>query len=154
MNFIDFILYTPWWVWAILVYVLFIGMKTLQTRVVFIPQLFLIPLILIALKYKIMFSEMLSSYVGFLLLGLAIGIYFAYKSLSVINKKECTVKIEGSSSTLILLLSFFGVKYLLVYLQETQTLSMNYLLFDTAISAVLSGYFLGKAFYFLYKKMA
>jgi hypothetical protein len=154
MTIIDFISHTPWWVWAILVYVIFIGIKTLQTRVVFIPQLFLIPVILIALKYKIIFSELIFSYIGFLLLGILVGIYLAFKSRSVINKKESTVKIEGSSSTLILLLSFFGTKYLLVYLQETQTLSMNYAFVDTAISAALSGYFLGRAFYFLYKKMA
>jgi hypothetical protein len=56
-EFLQIIKGTPLYVYSILAYLLFVGIKSTKTRVVHIPMLFVIPLILLAIKYKTLFSE-------------------------------------------------------------------------------------------------
>ena len=50
---IHTIIGTPWWVWIILVYLLFVGIKALKPRIVYLPKLFIIPAVLSSMQYKI-----------------------------------------------------------------------------------------------------
>ncbi len=38
-------------------YLLFVGIKSIKTRVIYLPKLFIIPLILLAIKYKTLLSD-------------------------------------------------------------------------------------------------
>lgn len=51
MTFLDLLKGTPIWVWILFAYLIFIGVKSLKTRSVFIPKLFIVPLVLIFTKY-------------------------------------------------------------------------------------------------------
>lgn len=56
-EFVHIIKGTPLYVWAILCYLLFVGIKSIKTRVIYLPKLFIIPLILLAIKYKTLLSD-------------------------------------------------------------------------------------------------
>lgn len=67
------------------------------------------------------------------------------KDLKTIKGKQLII-VPGNYSTLILLLSFFAIKYLFGYLQSAQPSSYHhFLLMDVAISSLFAGYFLGRA---------
>ena len=64
MNFVELtqfiaktILGTPWWAWSVLLYLLFIGTKALQTRVVYLPKLFIIPVVLSAKRWTLKIGQ-------------------------------------------------------------------------------------------------
>ena len=69
----SIILGAPYWTWVILVYLIFIGIKAMQKRVVYLPKLFIVPIVLTALKYKVFLSG--DSYI--------LAIYFILNSRSV-----------------------------------------------------------------------
>jgi hypothetical protein len=56
-EFLQIIKGTPLYVWVILVYLLFVGTKSIKTRVIYLPKLFIVPLILLAIKYKTLLSK-------------------------------------------------------------------------------------------------
>ncbi len=47
---ISIIIGTPVYVWAILIYLVFVGIKAINTRIVYLPKVFIIPLVLMAVK--------------------------------------------------------------------------------------------------------
>ena len=44
---------TPTWIWFVFGYLIFIGIRATDNRIVYIPKLFIIPLVLSRLKYKV-----------------------------------------------------------------------------------------------------
>jgi len=154
MNFTDIITSAPWWMWGALIFFVDIGLRSLHQHSVYIPKLFLIPIILVILKFKDIFSSSLSAAVTlmFLLIGSFIGTFFASRSVVSFNKEEWTVKIPGSCVTFAFLMAFFVFKFLFSYLEANNPEAMqNYFLIDMIISALFSGYFLGRACFFSYK---
>lgn len=139
----------PWWVWAILCYVIFVGIKSTRDRVVYLPKLFIMPAIFLALKYKIFSSgngRLLLVYFSFMLLSFIAAFLLAIKSKVKIIKSTKSVKLPGNYCMICLLLSYFSIRYMLGFLQVTDLeLAPRYLMFDTAITALFSGYLLGKA---------
>ncbi|WP_342269545.1 hypothetical protein [Rickettsia endosymbiont of Orchestes rusci] len=74
---------TPFWVWGIFIYVLFVGLKAAHTRVISLPKLFIIPVILVGIKYKLFLSGNSSNiiiYLLFITIGFGIGILIGYKT--------------------------------------------------------------------------
>ena len=138
------------WVWAVLCYLVFVGVQALRPHVVYIPKLLLIPTVLIGMQYKILLSDYFNTYFGFLCVGVMIGIFLTLKSRAVVNQKNYTVSMPGSGVTLFVLLSFFIMKYTLGYLQaQNVAQASNYLLINIGLSALFSGYLLGRAVYFV-----
>jgi hypothetical protein len=136
---------TPLWVWAVLAYLIFVGIKALHTRVVFIPKLFIIPSILLFMKYKIFLSGNAPLYISFILLGLFIGFILCMKAPMKIFKKTKSVELPGSPVTLVLLLFFFAIKYTFGYLHSAMPdVAEHYTFLDLAISGSFTGYFLGQ----------
>jgi hypothetical protein len=154
VSLIDIVTGAPWWVWGILVFLVDIGIRSMHQRSIYIPKLFLIPIIMIGLKYKDIFATgaSLSISMLFLCIGSMIGIFFSRKSPVVINKAECTVQIPGSYLTFAFLMSFFCIKFIFGYFKVSSPEdAQSYLLLDMAISSLFSGYFLGRALYFTSK---
>jgi hypothetical protein len=143
---------TPLWVWAVLCYLIYVGIKARHTRVVFIPKLFIIPSILLFMKYKIFLSEHAPLYISFIFLGLFIGFILSLKAPMKIFQKTISVELPGSAVTLVLLLSFFAVKYTFGYLHSAMPeVAEHYKFIDLAISGTFTGYFLGQQLCFLYR---
>ncbi|MCC2647193.1 MAG: hypothetical protein K0R02_1258 [Rickettsiaceae bacterium] len=146
---------TPLWVWGILAYLLFVGIKSIKEHVVSLPKLFIIPLVLIGMKYKLFLHSgilIISTYILSLLLGVIIG-FFLNKNLSFkIVKDISAIILPGSYYTIMILLSFFSVKYIFGYLSVVAPdLATKYFIIENFLSGIFTGYFLGRAFAFLYK---
>ena len=92
------------------------------------------------------------AYLPCMFVGAGIGFLSGFKTPIKILKHTKSVELHGDYQTLILLFLFFSIKYVFGFLQETAPESMmQYSIFETAISALFSGYFLGRATSYLWK---
>lgn len=146
------LIHIPPFVWVILAYLLYVGFKALKPRVMSIHRLILIPVALIALKYKVFISPHLWVYILALSVGLAIG-YYKVKGDSIqVFKETKSVRIPGSSSLIFILIGIFAVKFYFGYQEAVnpEAYARN-LVWDFALSGVLSGYFSGQRACYLYR---
>ena len=151
-EFLHIIEGTPLYVWVILVYLLFVGIKSLNTRIIYLPKLFIIPLVLLTIKYKTFLSSDAITFFLAIILG-AIWSFFIHKNDTIkIVKDSLSVELPGNHSTLIILISFFLVKYYFGYLNSTDhDLALKYSFIENVISGLFSGYFIGRAIQYTYK---
>lgn len=145
---------TPSWVWMVFIYVLFVGIKSTRTRIVYLPKLFIIPLVLLALKYKIFFSKEVVLFIAVIIFA-AICSFIALRHTKItVIKNAKSVELPGNYSTLLTLICFFAIKYYFGYLDSTMpTLSAKYSFIDTIISGIFTGYFLGRSIRYLREYM-
>lgn len=141
---------TPVWVWLVLAELLYVGIKATRSRIVYIPTLFVIPVLLLGLKYKALFSQETGILLGALLLSAVIS-FIAHRNARIeVIKESWSVRLPGSYSTLIILLSFFAVKYYFGYLGSVAPdIAARYSLVETAISGLFSGFFWGRSISYL-----
>jgi len=133
-------------------YLLFVGIKNIKTRVIYLPKLFIIPLILLAIKYKANISD--DALVSCLVImgGSIAGFFINTGNTLKVIKKECSVEVPGGYGTLIVLLSLFLVKYYFGYLESTDPdLFLKYSIIESVISGLFSGYSIGRTLTFTYK---
>lgn len=144
---------TPTWVWFVFGYLIFIGIRALNDRVVYIPTLLIIPIVLAGMKYQIFLGGTLMTWVSyFACLGSSTFLSFkmATKQKVQIISERFEVKLPGNYSTLVILMSFFAVKYFFGYMNATQPdLYRDLSIVEIGISGIFSGYFLGKAINYL-----
>lgn len=143
---------TPIWVWGVFAYLIFVGIKASKQRVVYIPKLFIIPVILSALKYKIFLSASFSVYLSYfacLALGMMIGFKIAQgQKFETLNNLQ--VKLPGDYSTISILMTFFVIKYIFGYINAiNHELYQDLSILELSASGIFSGYFLGKASFYL-----
>ena len=145
----------PWWVWFVLCYICFVGIRAIKSRTVPIPRLFIIPVVFILLKSKAFSIEhpaTLFIYIAWLLGGCVIGFYFASKTKIKVFKKTKSVELPGSYQTLLLAMSFFIMKFIFGFLQAVDPdLAAKYLGLDVRFNGLLSGYLLGRSLSYLQK---
>ena len=84
----------------------------MRNRIVYLPKFFIIPAVLIGLKYKVFFSENNMIYIGFMLLGLSVGFIIAQKTVIKILREVKSIELPGNYSTIIILITFFLIKYI------------------------------------------
>jgi hypothetical protein len=142
---------TPLWVWGIFVYILYVGIRVSRNHTAYIPRLFIVPLVLTGLKYNVFLSGNFWMYGGGIVIGTLIGRFVAMKAPARILKDSMSVELTGSYSTLILLIIFFMFKYVFGYLHSVHPqIAEQYEFIDLIGSGMLSGYFLGRAIYYVY----
>ena len=110
----------PVWVWGILAYLIFVGMRARQTRAVSVYQLCIVPAIFLLMRSAIFFAgnmDQILIYGVFLALGCVVGFAWAQRTLIRIFKHDKCVEIPGSSKTLVMFLVFFAIKYVFGALQ-------------------------------------
>ena len=140
---------TPTWVWVILGYLLFVGILATKQRIVYIPKLFIIPIVLFILKYKELLNSDTTIFTIYLIsLVLAISISFKYtgKQKLQIILEQFAVRMPGTYSTLLLLLAFFTIKYIFGFLKSQNISLYNELkILEFSLTGIFSGYFFGSA---------
>ena len=146
---------TPIWVWCILGYLIFTGIRAIKPRVVYIPKIFVIPLVFSALNYKVFVASSILVWLGYFmclfLLSFLSYKYCAIKKIEII-KESASVKLPGTYWTLVILVTFFIVKYVFGYISATNPRYYHNIQFlELGIGAVLSGYFLGRGIRYLMK---
>lgn len=144
--------HTPWWVWLILVWVLYVGIRSLKDRIVSWPMLMAVPAIIMGLKLKTFFGGNLWLTLGSLAIGVLLGGRHALQTSIKVFKATKSIGIPGSYSTLIAAGLFFVLKYVFGYLESSgSNLAIEYAAAETLGSGTISGYLLGKAGTLLYR---
>ncbi len=144
---------TPWWVWGIFAYLMMIGIKSMRTHSVSLPKLFIMPAVLIGLRYKTFNlggEAVMLAYIACLLLGCTIGFLLGQRTHVKVLRASTSVELPGNYLTICIIFSFFCIKYVFGYLNATAPeLAIKYSMIETSISLVFSGYFLGRGISYL-----
>lgn len=151
-GFLKIVTGTPIWVWAILGYLIYVGVQALKPRTVGLQRLIFLPLVLILLKYRLLTQPDAWIYVVFFIAGLGAGYLKVRRTQIVISKESKTIQIPGSSSMIVIFISIFVMRYMSGYLQATDpALFLRFTPFDLGFSGLLSGYFTGQRLTYLYR---
>jgi hypothetical protein len=154
MNFVDIVTGAPLWVWIVLIYLIYVGVKSMHNRFVYIPKLFLIPLFILIIKSQNILAsvESFAIAVFFIVIGSIVGICFSSKIPISFKKEEFKVVIPGSYFTIVFLMSAFFFKFAIGFFKATNPeKAPSYELIDIIFSSLFSGYYLGRACCFSYK---
>jgi len=145
----------PIWVWLLLIYLIKNGIEALYERTVKIKKLMLMPVLLFLWSFYSLIQKN-NDYALFIWLGcISLGIYLGWKSLKsktiIVDKEKKELRIPGSIFTLLIVIPFFVIKFVLNSLYHCHTSYIGYLLlFDGAISGIVSGLMVGRLiFYYL-----
>lgn len=141
---------TPIWVWIVFVYLIITGIKATQERTVHLSRFFIIPILLLSFKYPLFYNVYGIHLIFFIVLFSAFFYFFIPEKQSIKIHKNY-VKLKGSYFPLALYMSFFAAKYVLGYHIKIYPHHFSYRYIDIILSALLCGFFLGRAFQF-YKK--
>lgn len=145
----------PWWVWAILVYLLFVGIDATRDRVIFVPKLFVIPTLLFWLKRTFFMTAtpfMLTVYCVTLVMSGLLQYLFIKHIPATAIRGTYSVQIQGNYTTLILLMVFFWAKCIFGFLHsQYPDIAAKYIVYEVIINALIAGNFLGRASYYIQK---
>lgn len=139
---------TPLWVYAIFVYLLWRGVIATKDRVTTLPQLFIIPSILVIINaFRLIKTPMISAWLVYglaIVSGALLGFIIAGKKPIQIQTETQYLILPGSLQPLIFLMAVFGSRYTSGYLQATNPmLAQEYSLYLLALSALITGIFWG-----------
>lgn len=150
--------HTPWYVYLILAYLIFVGVKSLKGGEVSLIKLAIIPVIFVWMSIDEFLRTANFSTGSFIiwLIGIVIGAYLLgwkpYKALGIkVDKKTKELVIPGNWLTLILLIVTFVVKYAIaVALSIDPSISGMTMYVLLLVSGIFTGAFVGRVLYGLY----
>lgn len=149
---------TPWYVYLIVVYLVFVGVKSVRGGVVSIKKMFFIPIIFVWMSIdeivvRLHFAPLYVLVgVSGLILGAILGAW-QYHMLQIrVDQKKKLLEIEGSLFAAFLILVTFIVKYYVGYsFAINNHMSDEYVCTLLILSSAFTGAFVGRLFYGLYK---
>ena len=159
-NISNFLIHTPWWVYLILVYCIFIGVKSLRTSIIHIRKLFFIPLIFGYLSLHTLITSfnldalIIFIYVISLLIGIGLGSLQLKLCKITVDAKHKLIKVPGSWVTLFLILIIFACKYFVGYEMAADPKMLTnepFEIFLLVVSGVTAGMFIGRLIYGVFK---
>lgn len=140
---------TPWWVYLIFLYLLWIGIKASKTRVVSLKKMFIAPVLFFI--WSIYNYTNSPSKIGICIIGIVVGGCVGWvinKRLRVrVEKDEGTMTIPGTWTTLILVMVIFAVKYYINYsyaVAPKAKMDPAFYVPDLVISGFITGMFAGR----------
>ncbi len=155
-NFMQILGGAPWWVWVLLLILGRIGIKALKPRTVSIQRMVLFPLFFIAWSIYSLYGNVMqgsSHLVVWWVISIVVGAWLGFKEVQSwhfhVDRKKGLITIPGNQSTLILILLIFVLKFFWGYYYSTlYEVPYSIYLADTCSSAVVTGFFLGRAIFF------
>jgi hypothetical protein len=158
-GFFKIITSIPWYVWLLFGYIIQKGLKALQTQVLTLKKIFIVPLILLVMGINGLIKHNPSLADFAIWLGLfviaAYVIWDRMKPLKVVcDKKRGLLQLPGNGTTLILLLFIFASRFTFGFLSAThpELKSFSFFCFiDLSISGVVCGISFGRLISLLMK---
>jgi hypothetical protein len=146
----------PWWVYVLFIYLVSIGIQSTKPRTISIKRVVLIPLFFLAWSFYSLYQKLLLGlpsliplWVVFLAIGAYLGIKEVYSWRISKNPQKQEITIPGNYSTLVLILLIFILKFFWGYFYTTRTEISYWIYFaDTLTSALVTGFFVGRAGFF------
>jgi hypothetical protein len=159
-NFIEILLHTPWWVYVLFAYILYVGIKATKMRNVPVLRLFIAPSIFTVLSIHTLVAQIGEHFLYVIPWGVAAGIgivigWIEMRRLNlIVDRKNRLLKIPGSAFTLILFLLFFGSKYYYGFLSAThpeRLKEIRFVIFILLISGIGTGIMWVRGFGYFFK---
>jgi len=152
---IGIVIGTPIWVWALLAFLLFIGIRALRPTTASFARLVILPLVFLvwglsgfATTYGLR-PVGLAVWIAALVVGVGIG-WLVARSIEIrADRERGLIRLPGSALNLILTLIIFATKYTLGVLGDMRPSITGELLFmatDVGVSGLLTGLFAGRLF--------
>lgn len=142
---------TPWWVFVLLAYLIFIGIKALKSQTVSFKKLLILPALFAIWNISWLFTHSEGKYSYFALwfigivLGGVIGWQFVRTWKVKADHKTKTITLPGSPTTLIFILLVFVIRYIFGYLEAVNpNPSAEFLEINAGVSGILTGIFIGR----------
>jgi len=148
----------PLWVWALLIYLLYVGFKALKPRVMSLKKIGILPTVFLyfsiqRLATNINFFNSLV-WICSTIIGVLLSLIL-FKNIKIsADKKNNLLKLPGSYSTLILILVSFSIKFYFGFQigKDPNVLKDADFFYRYIMGSTISfGIFLGKTFLYLYK---
>ena len=144
---------TPVWVWALLAFLLFLGIRALQPattplwRVALLPTIFFVWGLSNLVALYGLTLQRAAPWLAALVLGTVIGMLIAGRQPIRADRQRRLVRTAGGPLTLVLILLIFAAKYVFGYLHATRPgafVEARFWLSELALSGVLAGMFIGR----------
>jgi hypothetical protein len=148
----------PWWVYGLLVYLVIIGIKALNTHIISLQKLFILPLIFSVLSISSLITDLkLSSFcMGVWAVTSLIGSFIGWtlvKRLDIkVDKKQHLIEMQGTWSPLAIMLIIFASKYYFGYQLAVKPFLSEDVAFQlglASVSGLCVGLLLGRLLCFL-----
>jgi hypothetical protein len=157
MDVWEFVSGAPWWVYALFVYLMFIGINAMKPRVVSFKRMTLFPLIFLVWSVMRLYENVTASsssliiyWCIFLVVGAYCGLREVHSWKLHMDHKKGLITLPGNYSTLVLVLLIFIFRFVWGYFYETQTVVPYWTyLADTITSSLFTGFFVGRCAFFL-----
>ncbi len=142
----------PWWVYVLFIYLVILGIKSLQPRTIPFQRVVLFPVIFVAWSAYDIYTKVqlgLTSLIPWWLICLAIGAVLGYLEVRKwrfkIDKTKQTITVPGNISTIVLILLIFAINFYFGYYYATHTdVSYGVYLVNTILGSLVTGFFLGR----------
>jgi hypothetical protein len=144
----------PWWAYILLIYLLWIGFQATKPRAIWLPKLFIGPVIFIGLFLVNIFRTYgadptaLGLYLVAILVGITIGWLLVRHTIVVADKAKNSINLPGSYVPLMLFLAIFVFKYCEGYISavhpELSQTPVNWLVFKVIAPGIIAGLMLGR----------
>ncbi len=153
------LVHTPWWVFIVLGYLLWVGIDALKTQTVPVTRICILPLVISTwdiYSFVIKFNGIQTLLIWLLsiTIGIVMGIMIAKFIKTYPHKNKGLITVTGNSTTLILLLMIFVVKYFFGYVDARNLFFEHKELIAIArigSFAIISGIFIGRALWWGYQ---
>ncbi|SAK47552.1 hypothetical protein AWB76_01041 [Caballeronia temeraria] len=146
---------TPTWVWVLLAFLLYRGIKAMQASTTPLSKLAIVPVIFAGMGIAHLVASPLTGWMAVAVwiitfgAGMIGGVFAASQSRFIVDPMARTVMLPGSKLPLLLIAATFIAKFWLGF--EMATVShlpalMTYTVIDAAVSGIVAGIFAGRFF--------
>jgi len=143
---------TPWWVWALFIYLLFKGYKATRNQTTHLYRLMITPIIFVVLSLHTLVTLPLDfmkvlSYIIATLVGVSFGFWQISRLFLQVDKKRKLIHTPGSWTPFILIFLVFGSKYYFGYslALDPQLSTHAFFVFPLLlVSGACAGMFIGR----------
>lgn len=151
---------TPWWVYALLVYLIIIGIKSSKTQVISLKKLFIIPVLFTVLSIHTLLTSVktdfftISCWAIAMIIGIILGWLQIYRYQIKIDKTKQLVQVPGNWTTLIIILLIFASKYYFGYELAVDPQMLTQTWFEVsllAVTGICAGLFVGRLSCYIYR---
>jgi hypothetical protein len=159
-NLIQILLHTPWWVYVLFGFILYVGIKATKMRSIPVRQLFIGPSIFTVLSIYILVGRIGDHFLYIIpwgiasIIGIAIGGLEMHRLNIIVDRKHHLLKIPGSAFTLILFLLFFGSNYYYGFMSATdpeQVKQIQFVIYILLVSGIGTGIMWVRGFGYFFK---
>lgn len=158
----DIIVYTPYWVWGVFIFLLFIGSISLKDRTIPVYRIVLLPIVFFFVSFfsivsmyrgELLFFAMISYFILLVVGGGLVEKILMSMGIRVIyHRAERRLFISGNRFTLVSVILIFLIKYILNVVWTVKNTSLNddlsFAIIFGSISGICASVFIGELLYF------